>query len=124
MQPNPYVQRKLAASCCVIGAAFLHPRVGATTAATAAAHSYGGIGFAMTACLMAYNGWSYVSFIAGGEVKDPSRNLPLALALGMLIVMALYVGANLGYMNVMTLPEIASAERVGAAVAERTHRVP
>ena len=36
----------------------------------------------MTACLMAYNGWSYVSFVAG-EVKDPQRNLPRSLALGM-----------------------------------------
>ena len=29
----------------------------------------------MAACLMAYNGWSYVSFVAG-EVKNPERNLP------------------------------------------------
>jgi APA family basic amino acid/polyamine antiporter len=67
---------------------------------------------------MAYNGWSYVSFVAG-EVKDPERNLPRSLALGMGIVMALYVSANLAYMHVMALPEIAASERVGAAVAER-----
>jgi APA family basic amino acid/polyamine antiporter len=68
---------------------------------------------------MAYNGWSYVSFVAG-EVTDPQRNLPRALALGMGAVMALYVFANLAYMHVMTLPEIAATERVGAALAERT----
>jgi APA family basic amino acid/polyamine antiporter len=122
VRESAWVQRiltfaKIGGLALLIGAAFLHPN----TAATAPAQplTYGGIGFAMTACLMAYNGWSYVSFVAG-EVKDPARNLPLALALGMAAVMALYVGANLGYMNVMTLPQIASAERVGASVAEIT----
>ena len=81
--------------------------------------SYAGIGFVMTQCLMAYNGWSYVSFVAG-EIKDPGRNLPRALALGMCAVMALYVVANIAYFNVMTVPEIAASERVGADVALRT----
>jgi APA family basic amino acid/polyamine antiporter len=80
--------------------------------------SYSGIGLTMTACLMAYNGWSYLSFVAG-EVTDPQRNLPRALGLGMGAVMVLYVSANIAYMNVMTVPEIAATERVGAAVAER-----
>jgi len=81
--------------------------------------SYSGIGFALTACLMAYNGWSYVSFVAG-EIKNPQRNLPRAMALGMAGVIALYVAANVAYLNVMTVPEIAATERVGAAVAART----
>jgi APA family basic amino acid/polyamine antiporter len=99
-------------------AAFAPPatRAGATPAPTL---SYGGIGFAVTVCLMAYNGWSYVSFVAR-EVIDPQRNLPRALALGMGAVMALYVFANIAYLRVLTLPEIAVAERVGAALAERT----
>ncbi len=80
--------------------------------------SYSGIGIAMAAVLMAYNGWSYVSFIAG-EVTHPHRNLPRSLVLGMAVVMVLYISANVAYMNVMTVPEIAAAERVGASVAER-----
>ena len=51
---------------------------------------------------MAYNGWSYVSFVAG-EIKNPQRNLPRAMALGMAGVIALYVGANIAYLNVMTV---------------------
>jgi APA family basic amino acid/polyamine antiporter len=81
--------------------------------------SYGGIGFVMTACLMAYNGWSMVSFVAG-EVTEPQRNLPRALTLGMIAVMVLYLGANLAYLHMLSLPEIAATERVGAALAERT----
>jgi basic amino acid/polyamine antiporter, APA family len=80
--------------------------------------TYGGFGIAMAACLMAYNGWSYVSFVAG-EVKHPERNLPRALTFGMGAVMALYVSANLAYMHVLRIPEIAASERVGAAVAQR-----
>ncbi len=77
-----------------------------------------GIGIAVAACLMAYNGWSFVSFVAG-EVKDPGRNIPRSLMFGMALVMFLYIGANLAYMHVLTLAEIAANERVGAAVMER-----
>ena len=68
---------------------------------------------------MAYNGWSYVSFVAG-EVRDPERNLLRSLVIGMAAVAVLYVSANLAYLKVMTIPEIAAAERVGADVATRT----
>lgn len=110
---------KIAGLVLVIAAAYL---ISGTTHASplpAPALSYRGIDFAMSACLMAYNGWSYVSFV-GGEVREPQRNLPRSLALGMGAVVALYLGANAAYMNVMTVPEIAASERVGAAVAERT----
>lgn len=113
-----FTSAKIAGLALVIGAAMFTPHTAAAASNTGTV-SYAGIGFAVTQCLMAYNGWSYVSFVAG-EVKDPQRNLPRALALGMGVVMALYVFANLAYMRVMTIPEIASAERVGAAVAERT----
>jgi basic amino acid/polyamine antiporter, APA family len=75
-------------------------------------------GVAMAACLMAYNGWSYVSFIAG-EVKDPKRNLLRSLVIGMAVVATLYVLANVAYMKVMTISEIAATERVAADVATR-----
>jgi len=53
------------------------------------AFSLGRFGLAMAACLMAYNGWSYVCFIAG-EIKSPSRNLLRSLVVGMAVVTALY----------------------------------
>ena len=113
-----FTAAKIGGLVLVIAAAFLAPHE-SREPATATAFSYGGIGFAMTACLMAYNGWSFVSFVAG-EVTQPERNLPRALVLGMTLVMVLYIGANLAYMNVMTVPQIAAAERVGDAVAQRT----
>jgi APA family basic amino acid/polyamine antiporter len=113
-----FTTAKIVGLLVVIGAAMIvspSPRLHAD----AAPHvSYSGIGFAMAACLMAYNGWSFVTFVAG-EVKDPARNLPRALALSMSAVIVLYLGANLAYMRVMTIPQIAATERVGAEVAAR-----
>src|ERR1700687_6227614 len=54
------------------------------------------------------------------QVKNPKRNLPLALALGLALAIALYVLANLAYLRVLTVAEIAATPRVGALVAERT----
>ncbi len=110
---------KILGLAIVIGAALMAKHVSAAAPATGGAFRWSGVGYSLTACLMAYNGWSYVSWVAG-EVRRPEKNVPRALALGMVIVMLLYLGANFAYMNVMTVPQIAAVERVGAAVAERT----
>jgi APA family basic amino acid/polyamine antiporter len=73
----------------------------------------------MAACLMAYNGWSYVSFVAG-EVRDPARNLLRSLIIGMTAVALLYILANVAYLRIMTVQQIAATERVGADMATRT----
>jgi basic amino acid/polyamine antiporter, APA family len=112
-----FTSLKMAGLVLVIGAAVFAPS-SISDAKAQAPLTYAGFGIAMAACLMAYNGWSYVSFVAG-EVKNPERILPASLALGMGIVMALYVSANLAYLHVMTIPQIAATQRVGAAVAER-----
>jgi APA family basic amino acid/polyamine antiporter len=75
-------------------------------------------GVAMIAGLLSYDGWLALSFVAG-EVRDPKRNIGLALAIGMAVVMAVYLLANLAYLRVLTVAEIAAADRVGALTAER-----
>ncbi|MFN2453858.1 MAG: APC family permease [Pyrinomonadaceae bacterium] len=59
------------------------------------------LGRAMTGPLFAQSAWNNISF-AGGEVKQPGRNLPRALLVGCAVVVALYLLANLAY--VLTLP--------------------
>jgi APA family basic amino acid/polyamine antiporter len=110
---------KVAALVILVGAAFFsgHTATGGEPAPVRAGFAHFGV--AMAACLMAYNGWSYVSFVAG-EVRDPQRNLLRSLVIGMAVVTVLYVSANLAYLKVMTIPEIAATERVGADVATRT----
>jgi APA family basic amino acid/polyamine antiporter len=66
-----------------------------------------GFGAAMIGALYAYQGWSSLTYVAG-EVKEPSRTLPLALAASMLLIIALYVSANAAYFYVLTPLQIAS----------------
>ncbi len=62
-------------------------------------------GGALVGSLFSSDAWNNITFTAG-EVKNPSRNLPLALAIGTLLVNSLYLLANFGYLHVMSLPEI------------------
>jgi basic amino acid/polyamine antiporter, APA family len=88
------------------------------------------LGLAMVGALFSSSAWTNVTYIAA-EVKNPKRNLPLALALGTGIVTVLYVLANLAYLNVLPLAgnpagtsvlarglQFAAGDRVGTAVAE------
>ena len=107
----------------LVGAAFLAERHGAILAAgvppASGAVTLSGFGVAMIACLLSYDGWVALSFVAG-EVKNPKRNLPLALSLGLALAIGIYVLANVAYLRVLTVAEIAATPRVGALVAERT----
>ena len=88
------------------------------------------VGLAMVGALFSSSAWTNVTYIAS-EVRNPTRNLPLALALGTGIVTVLYVLANLAYLNVLPLAgtpngtsvlprglQFAAGDRVATAVAE------
>ena len=75
------------------------------------------IGSALIPVLWTYDGWADLSFM-GGEVRDPQRTLPLALVLGSGCVMLLYLIANLGFMYLLPLPEMARAKLIAATAAE------
>jgi basic amino acid/polyamine antiporter, APA family len=122
VQEGAWVQRtftglKIAGLLVLIVAGLLSPHTAAPTAAPPLAAMHFGV--AMAACLMAYNGWSYVSFVAG-EVRDPHKNLLRSLVVGMASVLVLYLLANVAYLKVMTVAEIAVTDRVGAELAART----
>ena len=53
-------------------------------------------GSAMLAALWAYDGWNNMP-MAAGEIRDPGKNIPRALILGMLAVLGIYCLANLAY---------------------------
>jgi APA family basic amino acid/polyamine antiporter len=80
-----------------------------------------GFGAAMLGALWAYDGWNNICFMAG-EVRNPGRNLPLAFIGGTLVVMALYLLANVGYFHVLTPVEVASVPAVSSVAAEATKR--
>src|SRR5918997_506085 len=58
------------------------------------------IGAAMVGSLFSSDAWNNVTF-AAAEVQNPSRNLPLALAVGTSLVSLLYVLTNVAYLNVL-----------------------
>jgi APA family basic amino acid/polyamine antiporter len=71
------------------------------------------VGLAMISTLFAYDGWQFVSFVAG-EIREPQRNVPRSILLGVLIVIVVYVSANLAYIYVLGQPRIAASQRVAA----------
>ncbi len=72
-----------------------------------------------TGSLFSSDAWNNITFTAG-EVRNPRRNLPLALGLGTGLVITLYLLANVVYLAVLPFPEIqnAPAGRVGTATLE------
>ncbi len=69
---------------------------------------------AQVGSLFSADAWNNVTFTAG-EVKNPSRNLPLSLALGTGVVIALYIACNVIYLNVLPLDGIKN----GATILDR-----
>ncbi|MFM8252742.1 MAG: APC family permease [Planctomycetota bacterium] len=80
---------------------------------------WAGFAAAMTAAFWAYDGWANVSLVSE-EVRDPQRNLPLALALGTLILIILYVCVTIGYHVTLPMAEIAASKFVAATACELT----
>ncbi len=68
---------------------------------------------ALMPVLFSYGGWYYVNDIAG-ELRDPHRNLPRALILGMLLVAACYLLANLAYLSVLGHDGLAASKAPAA----------
>lgn len=76
----------------------------------------GAIAAAMVGSIFSSDAWNNVTFIAG-EIKNPKRNIGLALFLGTLIVTVIYISANLMYLHVLPLSGIAFPEGERVAVA-------
>ena len=78
-----------------------------------------GLCVAQTGSLFSADAWNNITFTAG-EVKDPRRNIPLSLAFGTMLVIGLYLLANLAYL--VTLPwdmvQHAPSDRVATATLD------
>src|SRR5437773_3452019 len=77
------------------------------------------VGAAMVGSLFSMDAWNNVGF-ASGELKNPEKDLPFAMAAGVLTVTTLYVLANVAYLNVLPADAIAHApqDRVGTAAMQ------
>jgi basic amino acid/polyamine antiporter, APA family len=104
---------KVALIAMVIAAGLLvgHPHV--VPAAGIGPATFSGFIAALVAALWAYDGWNNVSMVSS-EIRNPQKNLPLALIVGTLAVIVIYMLANAAYFRVMTAHEVAGADRVAA----------
>ena len=68
--------------------------------------------------MYAYSGWNAATYV-GEEIENPQRNIPLALLLGVLLVVVLYVGINILYVRALSVEEMSGVVEIGAKTAEK-----
>jgi APA family basic amino acid/polyamine antiporter len=93
----------------------INPGVGASPLAGAALFSamFG----AMLSALWAYDGWANITYVTG-EIRNPQRNVPIAIVCGLGIAMTLYVLLNYSFMNVLNISQLAAVGENKIAAAE------
>jgi len=113
---------KFAAIAAFVGLGFLIGKGSWSNFTTPAAPNpsvspFAAFGVALIAVFWAYDGWVYITWVAG-EVKDPRRNVPRALILGILLVGAIYISLNAIYLYALPVSRIAGQTTIaqGAAV--------
>jgi len=74
-------------------------------------------GLALVSVLWAYDGWGDLSFV-GGEVRDPERNLPRAMILGTVAIVAIYLLVNAAYLYLIPIGTMAGSKLIAADAAQ------
>jgi amino acid transporter len=77
----------------------------------------GAVGVAFIAVFWSYEGWVYVAWMAG-EIRNPERNIPRSLVLGVLGVTFIYCAINAVYLYAMPTTAIAQQDAIGQAAAQ------
>ena len=119
---NIFTVLKLAALAALIVVGLLVVLPG-SAAASAATHAPAGgvfiaIGSALVPVLFTCGGWQQTNFIAE-EIIEPEKNLPRALVLGVVIVVAVYLLANVAYLRVLGVTGLAASRTPAADVMSR-----
>ncbi len=76
------------------------------------------LAFAMIPIFFAYDGWTDSTYV-GGEIVNPARTFPIAILGGTMLVVLVYVATNIAYFSVLSPPEVATYEAVGAEAMRR-----
>lgn len=102
----------------IVAGIFFAPGPAPHASAPVASLTVAGFVAALVAALWAYDGWNNVGMVAS-EVKDPRRNLPLALIWGTAAVIGIYLLANFAYFHVLSSAEVGASNRVAAEMMRR-----
>lgn len=71
---------------------------------------------AIAGAFWAYDGWNNISFVAG-EIKEPQRNIPRSLFVGLLFCIVIYALVNISYIYVLPVEKLASSSFVASDAA-------
>ena len=118
---NVLVILKFVALAALIGGGLLFPPAEGLDLATISPPAAGGFaafGAALVPILFAYGGWQSVNLVAE-ETREPRRTIPQALIVGMGIVIAVYLLANVVYLKVLTHPGLAATATPAADALQR-----
>jgi APA family basic amino acid/polyamine antiporter len=100
---------------------FATPAVPATAVPAAVALSFiptaGAVVLSLQAVIYTYDGWNGMLYFSG-EVKNVGRDIPRAMAGGVLLVIAIYLLLNVAFLRVLTLPRMAGQNLVAATAAQ------
>jgi APA family basic amino acid/polyamine antiporter len=123
LRPGKWTQNalsavKLAVFAALLALGFLVPHAPASGLSPffASGDRAGGIATALISVLFAYSGWNAATYVSG-EMRDPSRTLGRALALGTVLCVALYLAINATYLRAMPLADLAQAKDPARAAA-------
>ena len=119
---NTLVMSKLVAlAALILGVIVLWGRVGAPAAAPSTGKLpplAAGLAAAFVPVLFSVGGWENLNMVAG-EVYNPAKLIPRALALGIAIIMVCYLGVNIAYLHVLGRDGMAASSSVAADTAIR-----
>lgn len=101
----------------LIAVCFLAPGSPAGTASgTTTVITAGAVVLALQGVIYTYDGWNGMGYFAG-EVRDPGRAIPRAMAGGVLVVLAVYLALNIAFLYVLPLERMANQNLVAATAA-------
>jgi len=110
---------KICLILCLVAAGFFYGKGSMSHFSTAldpALVVSGGFATSLIFVSFAYSGWNAAAYI-GGEIKDPSRNIPLSLFIGTVVVIGLYLLLNILYVYALPWDRMSGILEVGAAAA-------
>ncbi|HWE53425.1 MAG TPA: amino acid permease [Bryobacteraceae bacterium] len=114
------VKVALIAVIILAGLVYPHPAVAIAGAPPLVTPAFAGFIAALAGALWAYDGWNNVGMVAS-EVKNPQRNLPLALIGGTLGIIAIYMLANWAYFRILSPAAVGANKLVAAEMMRRMY---